>query len=383
MIINKSPKPFLVLFAAILILMSLPKQTSEKMRGMTIATFAPVWESLAYLQNKVSSLFWSDEKKNNKSLQIQKLELANQHLNGQITRLEKLLLQEQVLNRQISQLKASQSLKNLQKRHKKQLQYCLSLQLQAAPAEVIFRSPSSWNSSLWINVGKDHNDKLGSVIIAKNSPVVVGTSVIGVIDYVGQRQSRVKLITDSGLSPSVRALRGDLQKKIQEDNLEAVIDQIAISETSPEESEEITKLQNHLRRRSLKEGSWLLAKGELHGNSQPLWRSLGNHLKGVGFNYDFSDEEGPARDLRSGVGEGSAVPILKKNDILVTTGMDGVFPPGLNVAQVTHVSLLREGDYYYELEARPTAGNLQEITSVFVMPPLGYDESDQPSPHDL
>jgi hypothetical protein len=108
-------------------------------------------------------------------------------------------------------------------------------------------------------------------------------------------------------------------------------------------------------------------------------------LHGIGFNYDFPDDEGPARELRSGLpinsaGDQQAIPILKVKDLLVTTGLDGVFPEGLHVAEVTHVHPLREGDYYYEIEAIPTAGNLNELSILYVMPPLGYDIDDQPPP---
>ena len=49
------------------------------------------------------------------------------------------------------------------------------------------------------------------MVIGKNSPVVVDGSLVGVVEYVGKRSSRVRLITDSGLISSVRALRGSFQ----------------------------------------------------------------------------------------------------------------------------------------------------------------------------
>ncbi len=183
-------------------------------------------------------------------------------------------------------------------------------QLEALPARVVYRSPSTWSSCLWI----DRSDVL------VNSPVVVGDHVIGVIDHVGQFRSRVRLITDSGLRPSVRVIRGEQ----------------------------------------------LLAKGELFGSSLPLWRSYRNILTGYGFNFDFSDVEGEARDLRMGN-------ILRPGDLLVTTGMDGVFPPMLNVARVEDIATLREGSYFYELTAIPTAGDLNELQTVFILPPREMD----------
>jgi rod shape-determining protein MreC len=197
--------------------------------------------------------------------------------------------------------------------------------------KVIFRSPTSWGSSLWINAGSDSNTSL----LQTNSPVVLGDSLVGVVDYVGKKQSRVRLITDSGLTPAVRAVR------------------------------DFT----------------FLAKGELQGSSEPLWRGKKNTLKGIGFNYDFPDHEGPARDLRTGEIRGPSsktetVPIIKLNDLLLTTGMDGVFPAGLRVATVSKVEPLKEGAYTYTIEAAPTAEHLDNLDYLFILPPVGFDLSD-------
>ena len=122
---------------------------------------------------------------------------------------------------------------------------------------------------------------------------------------------------------------------------------------------------------------YYLSKGELHGCSFPLWRSYGQKLKGIGFNYDYSDAEGSARELRSGRPmdikfEFLTHDLLKKGDLLVTTGMDGIFPAGLKVAIVSDIKQLEEGGYYYEIEAVPSAGGLCSMNMVFVMPPLGF-----------
>jgi rod shape-determining protein MreC len=214
---------------------------------------------------------------------------------------------------------------------------------EAIIARVVFRPFNSWNSSLWIDKGELDNTTEYSIL--KNSPVVVGKSIIGVIDYVGKHQSRVRLITDASLNPSVRVFR-------KEDPLE----------------KNSTRLY--------------LAKGELQGGSGPYWRRGSSILRGTGFNYDFEDEKGRARDLRTGKIMGqvtsSSVPLLKVNDLLVTTGMDGIFPPDWEVAIVTKIELLKEGDYFYELEAIPTAGNLHDLKTVFIIPPIGFDPENRP-----
>lgn len=255
------------------------------------------------------------------------------------------------------------------------------------PARVIFRSPSTWNSSLWINIGSEANEAYSQPIIAKNSPVLLGDSIVGVVDYVGKHQSRVRLITDSGLVPSVRVARGHEQNKAVAESVSDLISYVNAHSELFENSQEKLMLENALRslRQKLfeKKHTWYLAKGEIRGQSHPLWRTDAHLLRGSGFNYDFEDDYGPARDLRSGESKGTikdfkTLPLVKVHDLLVTTGMDGVFPPGLKVAVVTKIDLLREGDYAFELEAKPTVGNLDDLTLVYVIAPLGYDEKDQP-----
>src|SRR5690606_8743507 len=98
-------------------------------------------------------------------------------------------------------------------------------------------------------------------------------------------------------------------------------------------------------------------------------------LEGEGFNYDFEDEYGPARDLRSGASidpekKMDPTPLLMVGDQLITSGMDGLFPEGLKVAEVTRIHMLREGDYYYDIEAKPACENIEELRLLFVLPPV-------------
>jgi len=288
-----SLKPYLFIFATILFVLSISIATTAKLRGAFVAFFKPALNLMGKSEPPSSAA-------------LQRMTLENRMLKSE--------------------------LKRLKDHFGDDLGYIFYMDYDIIPAKVIFRAPGTWDSSLWINVGKTTNAQLGRVVVAHNSPVVVGKSVIGVIDYVGEKQSRVRLITDSGLTPSVRAVRTQ----------GAVV--------------------HHL------------AKGELQGSGRPLWRTNEHLLRGIGFNYDFADEAGPARDL-----QGSTLPLIQVNDLLVTTGLDGVFPPGLQVAKVTKVLPLREGDYYYELEAKPTANNLDELSYIFVLKPVGYEPEDRPA----
>ena len=389
---DKAKHAYLLILVTLLILLSASRTTTEKMRGLTASFMAPSWESLTSLRFffQAPFSFFSEEHYPTKHgvvltshEEISRLQLENRMLRNELNELQEILQKDRISGAKVSENEIDTHL--LIDKHHRELQQLSRMQLEAIPARVIFRSRLSWNSSLWINVGESQNETLGRIAIAKNSPVVVGTSIVGVVDYVGRNQSRVRLITDSGLTPAVRAVRGALQNRPIVQQMEALLERMSKRQdlfSSNDDKAFIAKLIAYKETLSKNKESWFLAKGELHGSSKPLWRKQSQGLRGIGFNYDFADEEGPARELRTGkpIDESKKVPtipILKINDVLITNGMDGVFPPGLQVAIVTKINPLKEGDYFYELEAKPTAGNLDELSTVFVMPPVGYNSQEQ------
>ncbi len=293
--------------------------------------------------------------------EIEVLKQENMMLKSQIDILRHFVSNESLIEKEIEQLKGMGE-GDFFRRKREEILRLIELQARAVSCRVIFREPASWSSSFWINVGERTNKILAKNVIAKNSPVVVGTSIVGVVEYVGYRRSRVRLISDSGLTPSVRAVRGGEQNRCVLEHLDAVLEDLS---TRGEFRAGFDVLNGVKKAVLAKTESVYLAKGEVTGNSAPLWRSRGLKLRGVGFNYDFADEEGPARPLLS-----SEQPLIKEGDLLVTTGMDGVFPAGLRVAQVTKIEPLREGGTSYELEAKAAAGNLDELVYVSVFPPV-------------
>lgn len=383
--IKKTSRSYFILFFALLGIMSIPKSSTERLQGTTVALASPIWTKLLAVKTffKVSN-----DSPPASSEELQKLQIENALLREEIVNLKNIMKHEFDLLAQMEGVLQNTGLptKGIKKRHRSDLLKLLQIQLQAVPARVIFRSPSTWNSSLWINVGSETNATLGTDTIVKNSPVLLGTAVIGVVDFVGKRQSRVRLITDTNLTPSVRAARGEAKNLLKKEKLRDVI-KILYAEgeafDDPKQQEELIEKLEKASQNLFQDAktSSLLAKGEIHGSSKPLWRTQRHELTGSGFNYDFADGFGLAHDLRTGkTSDDSKIEaIVQAGDVLVTTGLDGVFPPGLPVAEVTHVHPLKEGDYYYELEAMPVAGNLDDLTLVFVIPPLGYNPDDTPN----
>ena len=332
---------------------SLSRNASDQARSSAVRALAPAWGCAEDVKEYLSDRPISKTKKS-QSIESSLLKLENQRLKAQIEWAKEWMLYQAKLQHDP---KAAH------------LSGLLELRSKAIPAQVIYRDPSSWSSSLWIGVGEEDNQEIGYTVVARNSPVVDGSSLVGVVEYVGKRQSRVRLITDSGLTPAVRVVRGGPPRELFS-LIDALSDELKEKEDLFQFVDELQGLKEKLR---LDAGEIYLAKGELRGNGTPFWRSRQPILKGVGFNYDYSDAEGPARELRTGctlTGLDKPMPLIQEGDHLVTSGLDGVFPKGISVAVATTVLPLHEGSFSYEIEARPTASCLNDLKVVFVLPTL-------------
>lgn len=284
-----------------------------------------------------------------------------------ISSIENLKSENYFLKQEINHLRSCLSIYDslfleLKDRSQKEIPYFNS----SLSAQVIFRDPFSWGSSLWINLGKQ---SCSSSILRKNSPVIVGQFLLGIVDYVGQKQSRVRLITDVGLTPSVCVATEDMQDIILRSSLTVVVEQLKRKGISLNSSQEISLLHSFLSRLEhnifCKNKKYNLCRGILYGTGSPLWKKHKNLLKGQGFCFQESLQE-------------DNFCLIKENDILVTTGIDGIFPAGLLVAKVTHVFEKKEGFYSYNLEAVPLIENFDDISHVLVLPPVEFDKEDFP-----
>lgn len=357
------------LIVALILLIASPLSYSNALRSKVSSLISPTWNFLWTIRTSFNffnpHFYWKA--------------LASQTVENQ------LLLEIHLLKNELSNL---HTLLNHYEAKEREFQKILGLQenptrnqeelalsaykIRATPARVLFRPLDLWNHALWINLGEFDNEKNPeNPIIAKNSPVLGEKGVIGIVEQVGYRQSRVCLITDPALNLSVRALRGKDQHNLIKEQLESLIPFLegdaCLSLSFKKEL--LLLLKQTLKNFSVSSKNIFLAKGELQGLSESR-KSSSLLLKGTGFNYDFSDSLGESRGINESKLYGKEHSLIEIGDLLVTTGMDGIFPAGFNVAIVSKVAPFSEGDYFYEVEAKPIEPNLQELSSVFILPPL-------------
>jgi len=362
-----SYRPYLFLVGFVALLLLLPGSFVSSVRSGMIRCVIPSWQSVQWVKCGIDTLCSSEEKEEHSQEGVRESLLALQ-----LDRIQNWLLNEKRLSEQCSLFSAltGESEDSFFERRQTYLAQIIAKGLTSLPAKVVFRQPATWSSCIWLNVGERANRQLQSVIVAKNSPVVLGKNIVGVVEEVLETKCRVRLLTDRALTPSVRVVRGGEQDRVLFETLNTLIQMIA-GRADLQGAEELAQVlaafQGQL---SCDPSSLYLAKGEIHGSGAPLWRGVGHRLKGEGFNYDFSDEEGEARELRTGgCRSKGATPLIKTGDLLVTTGMDGIFPPDFHVGIVSKIFPLHEGGSSYELEATPTVSNLDHLTEVFVLPP--------------
>lgn len=366
---------FLLIFG----FLSLSSEVTEKIRNIFV--------SIATATTHVNVRSKYQETRVSEDGELKQLQIENSTLKEQLEQLQDYLLCDEKLERHKKYIEELHE-KNISAdasyilRREQELLKKMQAELRSIHAKVIFREPVTWNNYFWINVGQKDNLDKNSPVIAMNSPVVNGDMIVGVIDYVGGSQSRVRLITDQAVCVSARVIRGSSQNKLLLDPLIFLIDHLRYRGDiffSIEELEKTLRILSTLEdniKTSMSDR--YLAKGEIQGTSMPLWRSRSLLLKGSGFNYDFDDEEGLSKDLRTGkLFKGDAThaeALIQTGDLLVTTGYDKIFPAGFKIGYVTEVDPLEEGAIFYEIKAKAAVYNLYELAFVQVLPPTKEEE---------
>lgn len=332
-------KPPFLFIASLLSLFILPEKGVEKLRLCAVGAVAPSWD-------------YAHQKFAHPLSETKELELENKLLRNQLETVKSVLLSQWTLQKEF--IDTFDPDINFEGK-KAYLSEVLFKQCNAIPARVVFREPTNWSNSLWINVGEKDNELLGRQAIEKDSPVVVGKAIVGVVEEVGKTRSRVRLITDPRFTLSVRVFRGGEQNIALCQKLADVIRLLYLREDLESAPEIARVLQGYQASLPIEKKSIVLAKGELRGASTPFWRTNAQKLKGEGFH------------LLNGTDQ-DKIPLIQNGDLLVTTGLDGVFPPDMHVAYVSKVFPLREGDCMIALEAIPIAQDLNYLTHVFVLP---------------
>ncbi|MCB1075723.1 MAG: rod shape-determining protein MreC [Simkania sp.] len=373
---RKSYRPYVLLSLLLFGCLNLPSFIVTPIRLGAVSISHPLWKKM-FILSQSFALVPSVSKEFHDEHQRQ-LEAENGKLMRQNEQLKKRLLSDDRIESHYKNLKNEVS-DPFFVRRQTHLKTRLELEAKSLYAQVIYRQPSAWSSSLWVDVGRRDNEALGFTVVGVNSPVLSGGHLIGIVEDVGEKQSRVRLVTDSSLVVSVRVVRGLTQKH----EMLQLVDKLSLALAlqgerllSTEEEQILGEKLNGLKESLQKDAETkYLAKGELFGTSSPLWRSRSPVLKGVGFNYDFEDAEGPARELRTGkpyshLIQDRGIALIQEGDLLVTTGFDGIFPADLPVAFVSKVEPLKEGETSYSIEAKLCASEIEDISSVVILPSL-------------
>lgn len=297
---RSNPLKMIKLAVCVMLVFLLPLSIKSHMRSTTAYLLSPFYLlSKPFL--KESKKTFAYEKR------IAELEVENFKLLSKIEDLTTLHQQYHALD--------DQELRVLQSREKN-LERLLDIQLKAIVARPLFRSLDQYSQGIWINAGKREG-------VVNHSPVIVGQTAIGMVDFVDDKQSKVRLINDPKMSVAVRLVRV--------------------------EEGEVT----------------YLAKGFVQGSS-------GSRLRVEGLNYDFSDDYGPARNLRDGsvthlLSDENPKMLAQKGDKVLTSGLDGVFPSGLLVGEVSYVYPLKEGDYTMRVDVTPDKNLETPFPLLFVL----------------
>lgn len=347
-----------ICIGSILLICLLPISISNSLRLSTFTALQSIYNKVYFFSHPSSFSIKEYQEK------IHQLEAREILLKNKIEFVKDIILSDSRLQKRIEELRQIIPYSTQGNNQRPiYLAKLLQQELKSIPGKVIFREPLLWNNFLWINLGQAQNKQIGEHIIAKDSPVVVGNKVLGVIEEVHETRSKVRLLTDPSLTISVRVTRGKEQNLSLLESIEELLHRLDVR-SELLEGHAIQIALQQLQKSLIQDiGNYQLAKGILQGSNSSLWRLPAHILQGFGFNYEFSDEEGEKIDLRS-----ENPPIIRIGDLLITTGFDGIFPKGLVTATVVAVEPLNAGDIFYKIRARAAIENIHEIEFVQVLP---------------
>lgn len=195
----------------------------------------------------------------------------------------------------------------------------------ATLAHVVKRDPLDPHR-LIISIGSGN----GPEWLAAPGPVTIGPHAIGIIERVGKKQSTVRLFSDPSIKVHVKTTSADQLAHHYIGELEKLLpDSSALD----------------------------LVKRKVKGDVPSSARGFLEGFNGAGNYSGFGLVSLQNKPFRTG-------------EVLVTTGEDGLFPPGLFVARIVEVSPQGAGEVTYRLKAKPTYP-LDHLPALHVLePPL-------------
>lgn len=336
-------KNFLSYFSLIVFLfavINIPEVVSSAMRNTTISFFQSPVRVLAFIIPK-----------RKRSVSLEKYQRVNEEnllLKKQIDEVKEFIKSDGELEELLAQLQGEeQHLPGTVDRQ--EILESIKQKINSTRAKVIFREPKTWGNFFWINKGDNFNKKIGYQLIAKNSPVIVDRSLVGVIEEVKKTRSKVRLITDPSLVISAVTCRGkDQSKEILKriDHLLAIIEtDHFLTNSLKEYSKEIKTTLNEF-----------VARGEVAGAIKPQWNMQDILLVGTGFHpieNNYKHEKS----------------LFYVGDLIQTSGFDGAFPEGINIGTIKRIKPISEGGYFYELEISPSITNIHSLNYVTILKP--------------
>jgi len=302
------------------------------------------------------------------------LVVENQILKSQLAYIKEWVQAQQKVEEFFSELKKLEKAQHValigheaQKKRIKIVEQFLKYFSQYALGRVIFIEPFASSSLAWIDIGENYNQQVGEMVVAKNSPVVLADQLVGVVEEVYPKFSKIRLITDPKLAIHVKAIRGKEQMKDVQAKAEDLLDCLELmKDIKYERKEELIghliqlaqelKIDGHDRDYAL---------GEISGSEYSFLSKNRDQLVGTGFSL-----KGSYRQRQDDPSKGFQEIAVMKGDLLVSTGKDGVIPAGLKVGWVIEVGKASMGKSTYALRARPACQELHRLEYVQVLPPM-------------
>jgi cell shape-determining protein MreC len=323
---------------------------------------------------KLVELVSPEKRENYLKTTYEELSLENQILKSQISYIREWIAAQQKVEEFFSEMKKLEKTEKLmlvnqesQKKRFKILADYVNLFSRHAFAKIILKEPFSSSSFAWVNVGELYNQKIGYQLVQKNSPVVVGDVLVGVVEEVFLHHAKIRLITDPNLVIAVKSARGKSQLKVMNEKALELLDTLELVEDFGwEKKQELKDLIAELHVNLDREGQdRFYAVGEVYGAEYSPFFAFHNSLVGEGFHFQAKSKESTGFSNMEGFKE----IVIKKGDLLETTGLDGIFPEGLKVAIVTDTSTSKFGRLTYEIKAKSLIANIHEIEYVQILPP--------------